>query len=293
MSRMLKAKLGVSRTLSSAGVWRDWLLSRRVARRHAADFAQIERYLIFVGYPRSGHSLVGSLLNAHPDVVVSHHLDALRYVRNGFSRTQLFGMTFLSDARFEKKGRTGTKREYDYAVPGQWQGRYRALRVIGDKRGKTTGQTLGAQPQLLTDLRQLVDVPVRVVHVLRNPYDNITTMTKRVRSTLERSADRYFKLAESASAVRSMLPADAWHDVRHEDLIADPRAVLAGLCRFLDVAPEADYIDACAGIVYQSPHRSRFDVEWPSELIADVARRAAAFDFLDGYAYDEEPADRS
>lgn len=290
---MTKAKLGVSRRLSSAGVVRDWFLSRRVAARHRADFGQIERYLVFVGYPRSGHSLVGSLLNAHPEIVVSHHLDALRYVQNGFSRAQLFGMTFLSDARFEKKGRTGTKREYDYAVPGQWQGRYRTLRVIGDKRGKGTSQTLGTHPDLLTRLTELVEVPVRIVHVLRNPYDNITTMTRRTRSTLERSADRYFQLAASAQAVRAMVPADGWHDVRHEDLIADPRAVLSGLCRFLDVAPEPDYLEACAGIVYQSPHRSRFDMEWSPELIADVARRAGAFDFLADYVYDEEPAGRS
>jgi len=41
---------------------------------------------MFVGYPRSGHSVIGSLLNAHPDMVVAHELNALRYVQAGFSR---------------------------------------------------------------------------------------------------------------------------------------------------------------------------------------------------------------
>jgi hypothetical protein len=292
MSRMIKSKLRVSRALSSLGVGRDWVLSRRVADRHARDFDQIERYLMFAGYPRSGHSLVGSLLNAHPDVVVSHQLDALRYVERGFSRSQLFGMIFLSDARFEKKGRTGTKREYDYAVPGQWQGRYRTLRVIGDKRGKNTSQRIGADPELLDRVSDLVDVPLRFLHVVRNPYDNIATMTKRAHSTLERTADRFFALADGVVTIRSRVPAEAWHDLRHESLIADARSALEGVCRFLDIEPHGDYLDACAGMIYQSPHRSRFDLEWSPELIDEVARRASAYDFFDGYVYEEEPAGR-
>ena len=27
--------------------------------------------MVFIGYPRSGHSLIGSLLDAHPEVIVS------------------------------------------------------------------------------------------------------------------------------------------------------------------------------------------------------------------------------
>ncbi len=40
-------------------------------------FADLERFWSFIGYPRSGHSLIGSLINAHPDVVVCHELDTL------------------------------------------------------------------------------------------------------------------------------------------------------------------------------------------------------------------------
>ena len=293
MSRAIKMKLRISRTASSVGVGRDWFLSRWTARKHREDFAQVERYLMFTGYPRSGHSLVGSLLNAHPDVVISHQLDALRYVKNGFSRSQLFGMIFLADARFAKKGRTGTKREYDYAVPGQWQGRHRTLRVLGDKRGKGTTEQLSLEPALLPRVQALVGVPLRFVHVVRNPYDNITTMTKRTRSTLDRSVERYFRLADGVRSIRAMVGAEAWHDLRHEDLIGDPRQAVRDLCRFLEVAPHADYVEACAGIIYENPHRSRFDVDWPPALVDEVARRLQSYDFLQDYRYDEEPAGRS
>ena len=57
--------------------------------------------------------------------------------------------------------------------------------------------------------------------------------------------------------------------IRHEDLIADPQGELARLCEFIGVEPEPGYLEACAAIVYESPHRTRERVEW-----ADADRRA-------------------
>ena len=33
-----------------------------------------ETYCMFLGYQRSGHSLIGALLNAHPGTVIAHDL---------------------------------------------------------------------------------------------------------------------------------------------------------------------------------------------------------------------------
>ena len=46
-------------------------------------FETIQLYCMFVGYPRSGHSLVGAMFDAHPDIVIAHELDALRYLKAG------------------------------------------------------------------------------------------------------------------------------------------------------------------------------------------------------------------
>ena len=45
-------------------------------RRH--ELQSVEAFCIFIGYPRSGHSLLGSLLDAHPEMVIAHELDVLR-----------------------------------------------------------------------------------------------------------------------------------------------------------------------------------------------------------------------
>lgn len=34
------------------------------------QFSHIENFCMFIGYPRSGHSLIAALLDAHPEVVM-------------------------------------------------------------------------------------------------------------------------------------------------------------------------------------------------------------------------------
>ena len=112
--------------------------------QHRTEFATVRRFLLFVGHPRSGHSLVGSLLDAHPDVVVSHELDALKYVAAGYRRAQLFTLVLEHSKTNAAAGRKSWG--YSYAVPGQWQGRYEQLAVVGDKRGRATTARLATDP---------------------------------------------------------------------------------------------------------------------------------------------------
>lgn len=35
-------------------------------------YNDIETFVMFIGYPRSSHSLVGSILDAHPEIIISN-----------------------------------------------------------------------------------------------------------------------------------------------------------------------------------------------------------------------------
>jgi len=247
-------------------------------------FKEIESYCMFVGYPRSGHSLVGSLLDAHPDVVIAHELDALGFLQARFSRSQLFALIMNNSRQIAARGRVQTG--YNYVVPESWQGRARRLRVIGDKRGRRSGARLQRHPELLDRLLEAVRLPTRFVHVVRNPYDNISTMSKRGKITLEQARDTYFSLCDSVMYVKSRTQAGTVLDLRHESLIADPKATLKELCSFVDVDPIEEFLDGCASIVFDSPHQSRLESVWPQALRGDVQRRMGAYPYLAGYDWD-------
>ncbi len=283
--------------LRHARQWRSapggWLRSLwHTAGRGAPELADIERYCMFVGYPRSSHSLIGSLLDAHPEVVMAHEQDALRHVRPWYTRRQLFYLLLENSRRFTAAGREWTG--YSYAVPGQHQGRFTRLRVIGDKRGAQSNRRLMLRPGLLSRLRRKVALPLRVIHVSRNPFDNIATMAFRDNgsrddavddATLRDAARRYFALVENTAKIRAQLAEDERIDVRIDDFVADPTTQLARLCAFLGVEADPGYLEACASIVFTKARKTRERFDWSPELLAEIRAEIARFDFLAGYDF--------
>lgn len=260
---------------------RAWLLGAR--EREA--FGAIETYCLFVGYPRSGHSLLGALVDAHPDAVISHEMDALRYVKTGFRRTQLFALILEKSRRDAGDRRSGA---YVQHVPNQWQGRYRTLRVIGDKKGGGTTRMFIEEPELLGRLQRTVGVPVRALHVVRNPYDNISTLHAKDRSgrTLPEVVDLYFERARGVLRTKEEL-GERVLDIRHEDLVRQPQETLGRVCAFLGLETEPQYLSDCASIVWPEPATARTRAPWTPALLDVVAERMAEIDFLSDYRRDD------
>ena len=219
---------------------------------------------MFIGYPRSGHSLTGALLNAHPEIVLAHELDALEMVRRGCSRSELFSMLLQRDRWFTQNGSRWY--EFNYQVPGQFQGSFQRLTVVGDKKGGTSAAYLVKDPQLLRKLREVVQLPMRFIHVTRNPFDNIATLARRREWPLEQAARFYFDLAGSNEKILATLPPEEVFSLRHEDFVMNPREHLGQLLHFLGVQANEKYLADCAAIVFESPRKSRLSTEWPSEL---------------------------
>ena len=245
---------------------------------------------LFVGYPRSGHSLVGSLLDAHPQVALAHELNTLQRVAEGVSGDELLRFMKINAYFFARLGRTWTG--YDYQIPGQYQGRYTQLAVLGDKKGAGTARHLLRHPALLDELEARSPAPLAFVHVVRHPLDNIATWARRRRLSLALAAERYFELADTVAALRAQRPGQML-DVHLADFTADPRTWLVELARFLGAAPPTeDYLEACSALVFDAPRRSRDQVAWEPALLDWIRDRSAANDFLARYAAetDWEPA---
>jgi len=258
-------------------------------RKNSAFFCDIRTYCMFVGYPRTGHSLIGSLLDAHPNIVIAHELDALRLVNHGFSRRQVFNLVLENSRNMAVSGRSHSG--YSYEVPNQWQGRFEQLQVLGDKKGATSAMRFYREPRLLAAVRTKIGGELKFVHVIRNPYDVLATMARRSpHKTLATHIDVFFRLCSSIESLKTRVEPNEIFDVRLESFIDDPQPQLKQLCSFLGVRAAAGYLNDCASIVFKSPKKSRFDIQWDRESVVKVRERMAAFSFLSGYSYDEGPA---
>lgn len=261
------------------------VLLRLDARRRRDVFCQIERYCMFVGYGRSGHSLVGQLLNAHREAVVAHEAHALLQLDLGLTVEQTYAWILTRDQQFEQRDRQWTN--HNYRVPGLAQGEATRLRVIGDKKGGRTTDLLARRPELFDRLRDF-DVPIHVIHHVRHPYDNISSMARRTEASLTEATREYFQRATHARAHLERFaeqPHASVIETHHEDLISNTQRFLQRLLRFLELEPYPGYLEGGGDVVFESPHRSRDKVTWPPHLTESVAERAADFAFLKRYDF--------
>ena len=257
------------------------------------SFAKVETYCTFIGHSRSGHSLIAALLDAHPNIVMAHELRAVKYVQYGFGRSALYYLLLqMTKVRGHSWKRAGG---YTYDVPNQWQGSFEEIRVIGDKHGEFTACVLGDNPQLLTKLRDTVKVPVKFIHVVRNPFDNIATLAVRGAQRrnsevqdrdIQTSIDNYFRVCESVMKVKAMADSSDILEIRQENFIKEPKEQLRELCLWLGVEPSSNYLDDCEKVVFESPRRSRDKFQWNKDLKQQVQSKIKLFPFLEGYTFD-------
>jgi hypothetical protein len=252
-------------------------------------FQEVKTFCMFIGHAKSGSTLIGSLLDAHPNAILADEADPLHYISNGFDRDQIFHILLKGSRREAIKGRVTARRlkPYSLEVPGQWQGRYSQLQVIGDSRaGPSTGR-LAQEPGLLLRLPWVMrGVEVKLIHVIRNPYDPISLMMLRGKRTFENAITHYFDYCETLAAIHQQMNSSNLLAVKYEELICQPEISLVKICQFLGLEATDDYLKACIDILYKSPEQSRQMVEWNAKWIAVVKNKINQFDFLEGYTYE-------
>lgn len=297
---------------------RLWQLRAEAAWERAlgGSFRSVETFVQFAGFPRSSHSLIGSILDAHPEALVSHELDAMGLIRSGFTEAEVFALIRRNTAAFERHGRWWNG--FSYAVAGGCGGRAERPRVIGDKKGDFAVRWVAQDPTLLDRLAATVPRRRRAwILVLRNPFDNIATMSLRKGRAYDRlrieAASReefrrrlkeeqgrtiaaealpdmvadYAALCDGVAAIKARTPPEDWLEIRHEDLVAAPAQQIERLLDFLRLPPGDGFVDRTAGIVGSGANRSRDDVAWPQERLSAVRALVARHDFLAGYGFDD------
>jgi hypothetical protein len=94
---------------------------------------KVNHVLLFIGYFRSGHSLVSVLLDAHPNVVISDENHVVRMWRTlpkeSRTRDHLFEIIYENSYKQAAVGQRSSRNcypsvNYKYHVPNQWQGRF-------------------------------------------------------------------------------------------------------------------------------------------------------------------------
>ena len=245
-------------------------------------FREVERFFLVLGYNHSGSTLIGSLLNAHPEMLVAHETDILRYVRPGITRNTLFAILLQRDRQFAAIDRR--YHGFDYSMPDSDQGRFTSLRVIGDKHAGITTRRLNDR-KVLEGVRSLVGVPIRILYLVRNPFDNIAGMARGRDIPLSQAIYSYGRKGNAIDEIRNRLDADELFEIRYEQITADPARTLGDICRFIGVDATAHYLSECTALIDGGGSRRRDSFSWSPKELGVVEDIIAARPSLAGYTF--------
>ena len=273
--------------------------------------SNIKMFVFFVGIARSGHSIVAAILDSHPHIVVSNELDVFSKMNNHSSKACLFNLIWEKSYRMANLG--GLERSgkgYSLSVDGSWQGAYQSyINVIGDKHGGKIAKEFTGDPELfqshLNKLRSLVNMPIKVIHVIRNPYDNIVTIafyryfnnsrvsistirksnrTINIRpGTLDRAIRYYFNFFRASELMRQQFNLDVM-DVHGKDLITNPMVIVNKMCDFLRVSCSNKYLNTVSRKIFSSESKTRYKVAWTDEQLSEIKENILKYETLRRYS---------
>jgi len=257
------------------------------------NYDKLEHFCLFVGYPRSGHSIVGSMIDAHPDAIMAHELDFMKLLKNGASSTELYNKIIDNSKQVLKNGRTGEKLEaggrrakYQYKIDTGWHAKARNLKIIGDKRANDTTLSLNEDYKLLKKLKVVTSKAPKIIHVVRNPYDNIATMSRAIGNE---AFNLYEKLCETIDKIRKD---EDVLDIYQECLILHSKEQIVRMCDYLGLSTDENYLSQCAGALFDKPNMTRLNRKWTNKQLDRVNKLIDKYDWLSKYKKwqgDEKP----
>ena len=269
----------------------------------------VKKFIFFIGWARSGHSIVGSLLNAHPNMVVSYEYNVFNKIQSSNTKSSLFDAIYQRSIPVNGTDMTSYKKGYTLFVDNSWQGKFHQLEVIGDKSGDVSALTTPEEyKSRYKTLSEVVGIPILMLCVIRNPFDvisttlfyeNIRVKWKNMVATGEVSETKkkvFYAKSVNATIEKFFYIADAVteHCVKNSsqclivhsvDLVRDTRGTMKQLCTFLEVGCYEFYLQQCQEKVFSELSKSRKLVNWSQEQINEVERKMKDYHFFDRYSF--------
>ena len=268
--------------------------------------------VLTIGFPRSGSSLCGYLLTAHPNIVMADEPTV-----SGINKRDIKRINEVERSKIDVLYEANLPEMFDYIlsidhvrwrrvlcrentespiwrgvqhqryvhVPNQYQGRCKELKVIGVKRSRVNVGVL-SRGKILENLKDKLEesnIALKFIFTVRNPYDMIATT-----SQIKHISARIEKFNNFCEANMRLLKQIDTRDVfvsSHEDMVKDPSSQLTKLCDFLQVPVPAGYLDDCASQVGEL-HRSRLKHDWTKDEKHKVASLIKKYDFFQGYDWE-------
>jgi hypothetical protein len=198
-----------------------------------------------------------NLLDAHPEIVFVRNEELFakwqRWQKDG--PEHMFRHLYESTKRYRKKPFYANG--YHYPIEGV--GHVDNPLVVGHKSSTRRMAELAYNPQKLTDFMCYLGMPIKVVHLTRDPYDQVMARWqqkefRRKRAPLMPLIDHVREQLDINRRMMMHLRDMPYHQLSYEDLVDQPAYTMEQLLTFLDVEVSESHLEECCRLVQKVPH---------------------------------------
>lgn len=243
-------------------------------------FDHLNCFLLIVGNARSGSTLLGAAIDAHPSAMISNESSGSWGVWKQMPREKILINIYKNASKMAETSRPSGG--YHYQM-GSSPVTKIALRVAGNKTWNPSVLLMHGNGKILPDLEKRLGLPVKIIETIRNPFDVIASMHLRSGLPIRDRIRWFFLHCEATAALSERLPPEKFTVCHHADLLADPEAELKRLCGFLDLPACESHVAAVKKILLPQPRKTSAGIDWNSADVAEIKRRMVFFETLTRY----------
>ena len=259
---------------------------------------KVNRFVIIIGYQLGDHSTIASMLDAHPHVVIAQDYSLFRRWQvgpDGHSDKHRLYNVLYSNSKNSSKNLQHQINDIDshkLTIPGSWQGQYDgSIFVIGDNSGWAMVDAFKRNKRHFVDiynrLKNTVQIPISVIHVVKNPYDSITVLhlqKTNATSSLNAQIQDYFEQIHSMMDMINTVHLSVI-DIHKSDMIAKPKIILRTVCDGLQISCSEQFLQMCAHKTISSEVKNRQWIKWAPHFIDLVAENMGKYSHLKRYSF--------
>lgn len=229
------------------------------------DFHPQGRLLLFVGHAHSGHSLVGALLDAHPEVCLANEVNVVKLVQEQKLESKAIERV-LHHAYLNNP--SGWKNSaYYYNLKNGSQGHCENPIVMGDKKAGGTTRIIHNHPEVLHHLLSCYGERLRFLFVERNPLDIVAAYSHYMKQPPSAfHVNRYNENLKTVKWIEGQVANDQWLTIKQDTFVHHP---------YDEIIKVFDYLG-----VDVSGHEPSIK-DWVSVVRSDIPGKSAAITIPD------------
>ena len=243
-------------------------------------FNDFQTFCLIIGNARSGSTILGSAIDAHPNAIVANETLASNNFWRGLNKESILQEVIENACVNHQNSRPSEN--YHYQI-GDAPATKKRVHVYGDKIWNPATLLLHGDYELIPRLSETLNAKIFLIASIRNPFDTIATMHRRSQAPIADRIRWYFMHCESISALEARSPDAGFMHCHHELLIANPDEELLRICEALNLSTDKKHLESISKFLFKTPSRTSSTIDWTVEDIENILTRMQNFPYLAHY----------